>query len=195
MRQIGQLTLNHLAQNGGIEARILVWIAARDTVTGATVEKAYWTGDEARAVTIGNRTPTFEAVGDALQLEPPEYTGGIDARRHQLHLAGLPGDIETVLRGLDVRLAPIEVWRLLLAPEQQVDAPHRLLKGWIDDVDIATGAEGQSGSITMTVASSAMALTRTLERRWSDATQQRRSVNDRIFKYTSVSGEVPIQWA
>jgi len=175
MRPFGKPTLDYLDQSGGVVARLLVTIAARDPATGALSNLAFWSGDEDRSLVVDNIMRTFTSVGGSMNLEPVEYSATLDARRQRLQFVGLPGDVEGLLITLDLHMAPIEIWRVILSPEVAVDTPHRLLKGWIDGGLVSTGAEGQSGRIAIDIASSALALTRKLDRRWSDATQMKRN--------------------
>ncbi len=194
MRPLGQPTLDHLAQSGGVTSRLLVTLSARDPVAGSMVEIALWSGEVDRAFTVGGALRSFRGVGDAIRMEPVEYTISLDARRHRLQFVGLPAETEGLLRDLDLRMAPIELWRVILAPEVEVDQPHRLLRGWVDVPTVRTGAEGAAGEIVFDIASSALALTRSINRKWSDAVQQRRApgtFTDTPVTITS-SGSVPI---
>jgi len=194
MRPLGQPTLDHLAQSGGVTARLLVTLTARDPAAGSMVEIAMWSGEVDRAFTVAGALRSFTSVGDAIQMEPVEYSISLDARRHRIQFVGLPAETEGLLSNLDLRLAPIEVWRVILAPEVEVEQPHRLLRGRVDGVSVRTGKDDGPGEIVLETASSAMSLMRAIIRKWSDAVQRRRApgtFTDTPVVITS-SGSVPI---
>ncbi|PKP67336.1 MAG: hypothetical protein CVT86_01935, partial [Alphaproteobacteria bacterium HGW-Alphaproteobacteria-8] len=98
-------------------------------------------------------------------------------------------------RGYDARLAPVEIHRAFFAPAsgELIEAPHRVFKGWIDAISLPTPEVGGQGAVEVTLASSARALTRPLALKKSDESQRRRS-DDRLRRYTDISGSVDVYW-
>lgn len=131
-----------------------------------------------------------------LGMDDITFETGLNVRRISLWLATAAPEVIEAVMGYDIRLAPIEVHRVLTDPQthRPIASPHRIWKGWIDGAPRVIPAKGLSqGRITVTAASAAMALTRSLSAKYSDAAMSLRG-GDRLFRYADVSGKVPIYW-
>ena len=126
----------------------------------------------------------FEGTQGAIQSEPIEYSVGMGARRYQITITAAQGDIEALLRDRDLQSAKMSVYGVVLNPVDPVGDPYRDIDGVIDGVSIETGKVGDSNKIILTVATTAIYLVQGLDRKWSDATQQRDAAGISIAAYT-----------
>lgn len=195
MRSYDANTAAYLAGETAIVSHVLIWIAAKNRSTGATESIGFWSGDDHQDFTINGQTRTYYGAGDVLDVPPITYEAGLTVRMHTFGLASLAPEVAMLLRGYEPRLAPVEVHRVLFYSSTGAQAadPHRVLAGWIDEAQIDTPAIGGTGGATITVASSARGLTRTLPICKSDAQLQLRS-GDRFRRYADVSGAVDVFW-
>ena len=195
MRSYDANTAAYLAGETAIVSHVLIWIAAKNRSTGATESIGFWTGDDHQDFMVDGQTRTYYGAGDVLDVPPITYEAGLTVRMHTFGLASLAPEVAMLLRGYEPRLAPVEVHRALFYASTGALAadPHRVLAGWIDEAQINTPEIGGNGGATITIASSARALTRGLPICKSDAQMQKRS-GDRFRRYVDVSGAVDVFW-
>ncbi len=195
MRDLGSATVSHLASRGGICARLLFWIAARNRTTGATETLGLWNGDDVRGIEVGGELRTYHGAGALLEVEPMVMQVGTQVRMQRVSLAPAAPEVLLAIMGYDARLAPVEIHRALFDPASGalIGTPHRVFKGTVDAVELPVPAAGTEGAVQITLASTSRALTRTLASRYSDASMQLRA-GDRMFRYADISGAVPVFW-
>ncbi len=203
MRAYDPTTLNHTASASGLVAQVLLWIEAKDPA-GQPAPVGLWTGEDDRSITVAGQSRLYEGAGELLAIEPITYRQGFDARLHKMVLSGLGADTEALLTGTDARLAPADLYRVILdaATREIVGSPHRLIKGWVNELIINTGQiSGQVGgqdagksTVELTLATSARALTKTLALKYADATQQANAPGDGFFRWAAISGQVQVKW-
>lgn len=186
----------HLQARSGVRPRLLVWITARSWETGDPESAGFWSGDDTQDFVIGSETRTYHGAGTLLGMDDITIETGIKVRSVDVWLATAAPEVVDAARGYDLRLAPVEIHRVLTDPvsHQVIDAPHRIWKGWVDAAPLVTPAvDGDGGRLTITVVSGARALTRGLTGKWSDESMRRRG-GDRLFRYADISGKVPVYW-
>lgn len=196
MRSYMSSELAHIRARDGVRPRILVWIEAKNRLTGATEAAGFWSGDDDATFTIGGGARTYHGAGALLGADDLVLESGLSVRRMNVWLATAAPEVVAAVMGYDLRLAPAEVHRVLTDPltHQPLATPHRIWKGWVDGAARVTPAKGlQGGRITLPIASAAMALTRSLTAKYSDESMRQRG-GDRMFRYADVSGKVPIFW-
>lgn len=179
---------------GAVRAHGLVWITARNRLTGGPETLGLWNGPDTQIFDIGG-TRTYHGAGSILGLERITYGSGLDVRMHTLTLSAISPEVEQAVRGYEARLAPVEVHGLVIDPVTNavVGAPWTILRGWVDAVEITTPGVGSEGGIALRLASATRALTRTLSLKRGDASQQLRS-GDRFRRYAEISGTVTVAW-
>lgn len=195
MRFFSETELAYLQTRKAYKARVLVWVVAKDGVTGAPAPAGLWNGDHDRAFTIGGETRVYGAAGSLLQVAPIVYQVGLDPRTHRIQLSPLDPAVAALFRGYDTRLAPVEVHRALFDPEtnELIAEPRRLIKGRLDKAPIPTPEVGGQVMIDVEVVTSLIDLQRTGTTLKSDAQQKLRS-GDRFRRYNAISGEIPVTW-
>lgn len=186
----------HLQARTGVRPRILVWITARNRDSGLPETAGFWSGDDDQSFTIGAEVRVYHGAGALLGMDDITAEIGIKVRTIDVWLATAAPEVVDAVRGYDLRLAPVEIHRVLTDPvsHQMIAAPHRIWKGQVDAAPLVTPAlDGQGGRVTITVASASRALTRGLTGKYSDESMRRRD-DDRLFRYADVSGKVPVYW-
>lgn len=197
MRSYDPAEIAHLQSRSGIRARLLVWIVARDRETGDPVPYGFWNGDDDQTFVIGAESRAYHGVGALLGMDDLVIETGLKVRRMSVWLATAHPTVIAAAMGYDLRLAPVQIHRVLTDPlsHQQIAPPHRIWKGTVDAAPRVHPAGGLSpGKITIAVASAALALTRPLPAKYSDEAMRQRGGDDRMFRYSDVSGKVPVYW-
>ncbi len=199
MRAYDQTTLSHAASASGLVAQILLWVEAKDPA-GQPAPVGLWTGEDDRSITVAGQSRLYEGAGELLAIEPITYRQGLDARLHKMVLSGLGADTEALLTGTDARLARADLYRVIMdtATREIVGSPHRLIRGWVNELVINTGQisdkAGGKSTVELTLATSARALTRSLALKYADATQQTNTPGDGFFRWAALSGQVQVKW-
>ena len=199
MRAYDPTTLTHTASASGLVAQILLWVEARDPA-GQPAPVGLWTGEDDRSITVAGQSRPYEGAGELLAIEPITYRQGLDVRLHKVVLSGLGGDTEALLSGTDARLAPSDLYRVIMdvSTREIVGSPHRLIRGWVNELIINTGQisgnDAGKSTVELTLATSARALTRSLALKYADATQQANTPGDGFFRWAAISGQVQVKW-
>ena len=182
------------ARPDAVRVHTLVWITARDRLTGVAESIGLWNGLDNQSFDIGGPR-MYVGAGSILGLESITYASGLEARMHEITFSALSPEIDQAIRAYDARLAPVELHGLLIDPltNAMIGTPWLALRGWIDEVNITTPAVGGEGSVASKIASAARALTRTLSLKRGDASQQRRG-GDRFRRYAEISGTGGVPW-
>ena len=184
----------HEKRYGGI-SHTLLWVTARNRQTGAAETLGLWTGEDDRVFTIGGQERPYFGPS-VIDHDPIDGGVGLDVRMVQVRIPGIDAASEKLLREFEPRFAPVEMHVAVFGPATMnlVSPPQRRFKGTIDDVDIPTPAAGNTSTATLTLASAARVLTRTLPIRQSDADQREVLSNDRGREYSAVTGLREVPW-
>lgn len=201
MRSIDSGTYNALvnAPENGLVERDLVWITAK-TQAGGSAGYGFWNDldtvtvsviDPATGVTV-NRD--FTGDGSIIAIDRIPLTSDLTVRTITVTLSPLHKTVEQMVRGNDVRNAPVIVYRLLFDPatHSPVGAAIPHFVGFVNKAPIGTPKVGEEASIELSVVSVIRELTKTNPAKKSDETQRRRS-GDRMYRYLGTA-DVPIFW-
>lgn len=183
-----------VVQRGALSIDVLVWIEARNRATGAPERLGLWTGLDAREFVVDGEARTYAGAGAVLAVEDIITQAGVAVQMQRAGLAILTPEVETLLRGYDARLAPVEIHRARFDPvtHELVDVT-RAFRGHVDEMTESLGPKAGTSALSVVLASSARALTRLVPLRKSDATLASYG-EDRFFRYAEVSGAAPIWW-
>lgn len=195
MRSYDAAALAALQNRQAILARVLIWTTARNRTTGLPEALGLWTGADDRSFTIAGSPRTYVGAGSIMGVPPMTAQTGVTVRMSRLTLSPLNDAVAALIRTYDARFAPVEIHRALFDPVTTllIAEPHRVFKGFIDEVELPIDPESGETRCEVTLASSARLLTRTLPLKRSDETQRRR-MDDRFLRYADVSGEVDVYW-
>lgn len=200
MRYLDVETQAAITDRSRFVPRNFVWITARDRDTGDPETVGFWDEPEDVSVDVlspadGSEVTRTYSGGAILSLDPIPLTIGLDVRTVQLALNPLHASVANLIRGLDPRLARVEIHRGHFNPDTMtLVAPPRIrFLGQVDGAPIATAAEGGESTATLSIASHTRELTRTNPAKKSDEQQQRRS-GDRFRRYNTIAGDIPYWW-
>lgn len=193
MRTLDPALTTHLATAAGIDAALLLWVKAWGRTTGAIETIGLSTREDVDEIPIDGQLRRYIGGRVAMEVEPFEYTAGLDVRIHRVRLSGIAPQVEQMVRGYDARLAPVELHRAVYDPDTgaMVGAPERKLKGRLMGApfQFAAGTGGRA-TCDLSIASSARDLTRTLTGTFSSSTFQEADPGDSFFEYADLSGSV-----
>lgn len=196
MRSFTPTTAAAFASRAPLRAHVLIWISARDRSTGSLQTMGLWTGDDHAEFVISGQTRTYFGAGSLIGVDPLKFGTGLQVRTQRLRLAGVTPENALWIRGYDPRHAPVEMHRVLFDPETDlaIDAPHLVLKGYIDKIMLPTPKKGEAGSIEVQIATAARALTKPLSLKRSNASLRGRSPDDAFRKYAVLADKVETSW-
>lgn len=196
MRIFDAATQAYIDSRVGVHAEGLIWIGSKSRITGLVEYVGVWTGTFDTTFVIDGVTRLYQGAGSVLRIEDITSDIGVSVRNISVNLAGLDPTIESIAREYDPRFAPIEIHRALfdLENETLVGTPHRIWKGFVDNVDFKTEAAGGSMACDLTCVSNAQLLTRTLAQKKSDDSHRLRNPLDRFRKYSTLTGQIGVFW-
>jgi len=195
MRSYGSATLTHLQAREGVVPRVLCWFAARNRSTNAVESMGLWTGADNETLTVDGASRAYYGAGNVIDVPPLTVQAGLAVRMYRLGLTGLTAEVAQLIRAYDPRFATVQIHRALYAPIDRslIEAPHRILSGYVDEVEWNTPPAGGQSGVVLVIATSSRVLTQDLPLTFSDATQRQVS-GDRFFRHADVSGSVPVWW-
>ena len=187
---------------GGLAERIMVWIAARNRLTGDIEALGLWSGEDAETITVtdmwtgGVANRVFHGAGALLGVSPIQHEAGLSVRPVRLSLSSLDPAVVDAVRVYDPRGARVQIWRRTLSPATglPVGDPEPWFKGFCNKAPIPRPAPGGEAILEMEVVSSARLLTIPNGRRKSDEAQRRRDPDDRFRRYKAVAKSIDVPW-
>lgn len=186
---------------GTLVVRDFIWIEAKDGA-GNPVEWAAWsdvgsiTADVIDPVTGATVNRTFKGAGELIEVSPIPLTSGLTVQAVEVLVSQISPEAETLIRGHNIRRAPIQIHRGFMDPMTQLmiaPAEPRFF-GFIDEAPVETPSEGEEGGVTFTCTGHTQELTRRNHAKRSDADQRRRSASDSFFKHAAAVGTWEIKW-
>lgn len=187
---------------GTLVPRDFLWITVRDRSTGAPFSYGAWSdlGSIAAPVidpsTGAEITRSYRGIGAIHDIGAVPLVSGLTVQTVEITLNHIDADMALLLRGYDMRRAPIELHRGFLDPDsfRLVSAAVPRFSGFVDEAPVSTPPEGEEGQITLTCASHTQDLTRASTAKRSDADQRRRSATDGFFRHAATVGSWKITW-
>lgn len=180
------------------DARLALWIEARDMTTAAAAPIGFWTGDDAASLTVEGAARTYYGAGALLSVDALTYQMGAVVQTQRVSLGPLAAEVRQTLRGYDTRQSPVQLHIVTLDAAGRVEAAEMVFDGVMDRFEIIEGPLDDAGNCTVTceaeLVSDARHLTRTMTLKQSDASQRLRSDTDRFRQYADVAGEVKVVW-
>jgi len=183
--------------------RGLVYVWARDRATGAQKPFGFWTGTGNRSIQVRDGLTqevvarNFTSRGALVAIGDIPAAADLSIRQVAVTLSQLNADVESALRGYDMRGAPIQIYRALfsIANPRALVAPARCrFAGFVNTSPITTPARGGQATAVLNCVSLARQLTNTNADLRSDESQQRRHAGDRFFRWVAATGQVPVSW-
>jgi hypothetical protein len=197
------LAVNELAAivRRTVVARDLIWITAKDRATAAPAPFGFWSdaGDVSflvrDALTGTNFTRSFTG-GAIISIDDIENVADLTVRTVNIELSGVSAAVEQMYRGNDVRLAPVQIYRLFINPETGVPeaAAKPRFVGIVDEAVENIAGEGQPTKLTLTCASQSRELSRSNPDVRSHESQLARASGDDFYKDTAAVADWDIAW-
>jgi hypothetical protein len=189
-------------QSPTVVARNMLWVTAKNRSTQADESMGFWNDvmfvtasvKDGRTGAIVNRD--FLGVGMALTIGSIPLTSDITIRSVDIDIPYLDSTVAQLVRGYDVRGAPMQLYRGYFDPATRImvaPAKARFI-GYVDGSPIVTPKEGGEGSITLHCVSTTRELTRTSSEVRSRESQLLRSAGDLFYADTGVVGEWTLFW-
>lgn len=189
-------------QQRAIVARDLLWGTARD-FSGAPVTFGFSSFvrnleipvRDGRTGAVVNRT--FIGLGGALKIGAIPLSADIMVRTVEIELPAIDAVVEQLVRGHDIRSAPVQIYRAYLDPDtrnQLAPAKPRFV-GYIDGAPIETPPAGGTGRVRITCASTTRELTRaSTDVRSHESQLARTGGADDFYIVTAVVAEWELHW-
>lgn len=187
------------ARDAGIAPVWFIWIVAKDRSTGAARPMGFWSGDEDITLTVpapdGTGATRAYLGGCGLGVEGLIRVGDLSDHPVTVSMSQIAPAAQELARGLDPRLAYVEIHVTSMAGGAFASDPQLEWVGIVDEGPISTPGYGSDGGIAYSVRSELMAmLTATNPAKSSDAHQKRRQAGDEFSKYASTVGSRKIEW-
>lgn len=174
-----------------IMARVLIWFEARNRDTNATETLGLWTGGDNAVMTVEGQARTYFGAGNVTDVPPVVYKTGLDVQVYRLGITSITNEARQLIRAYDPRFAGVQIHRALFNPSTRamIDAPHRVLTGFVDEVDLSRPVSGGQASCYLSIVTTARLLTFDLPNKNSDS-NQRRVLGDRFLRHADASADV-----
>lgn len=187
-----------------LRARDYLWITARDFTTGDPVSVGFWSGlrDVTGVQVYDARTGiatarNFYGAGGLISIGAIPAVVGFTAARINVRMSQLDEQVEAAIRGYDVKMAEVQIYRGLFDPDTAalVEPASCRFFGFVDELKIITGSENEVGYADLTCANHTLELFRANPATRSHADQIARHAGDAFFKDADTVGKWgPMQW-
>lgn len=182
--------------------RDLIRFTVREAGTGDPVSDGYWSDVGTRDIPVtdpitgATQTYTFHGAGSLIETSPIPGVMGLTVQPVTVRISQIDERINDLLRGHDINLAPVTIWRGYIDPDTgDFDGPARVLfHGVLNYVEVETPAAGGVGFVVCEIAPATEELTRANGDMRSDASQRMRSATDNFFEDVSTAGDWQINW-
>lgn len=201
MRDLDFTVQAALVQNTAI-ARDFVWIAAKTRDTGAAHARGFWSGSAdvtanvIDGLTGASTSRAFLGGGRLASVGAIPLVADISVRSVDVVLSQVASDTQALVRDADPRLAPVQIYRgyLDVATRALLAAPRPRFIGFVDQISVATAAEGDEGGITLTCVSATRELTKVSTAVRSHEDQIARFAGDNFRQDVNVVGKWDLAW-
>lgn len=182
--------------------RDFLWLVARDRSTGSPFPYGFWSdvGDVQAPILNPNtglaEARNFEGSGTLIQTSDIAMVAGTSPQKITVTMSQIDAAVENIVRAYDLKQGQIELYRGLFSPlSRQIVSPaiNRFI-GYVDEVEIVTPKEGETGSLTLYCVSHSHEFTRTNTSTRSHEDQKKRDPNDDFFVDASTVGEWEHFW-
>jgi hypothetical protein len=189
-------------QQGRLVFRDFMTIKARDRTTGNIVLDNVWSDygnvsaqiiDPDTGLTVSR---DWYGSGTLINIDDIPMTANLQVQSIGISVGQINAHIENLLRGYDLRQAPVEIYRGFFNPSTRVmvaPAEARWL-GFVDGVEIDTPSENQYGDGKITSTSNTQEITRANSQTRSDSAQTHRLTGDTFYKDSATVGSWKLWW-
>jgi hypothetical protein len=196
MKTLDPALIAHLGSREPLNTRLLVWFDALALADGSPAPWGVWTGEDDRIFTIDGQPRTYFGAG--AMGEPGELTheAGYVVRLYRVALSHLHADVAPALALTRLRLRPVEIHQVHLAPGSHdlVAPPLQKFRGRVETLTLPRAEAGKSAMAEVQIASTARDMTLTLDITRSDATLRMQHPTDGFRKYAAITAKVTTAW-
>lgn len=196
-----------VANQAALAARALLprdflWIVARDRSTGDPASVGFWSdlgSVSALVVDPDTGEPVLRSwygAGGLIQISDIPAVSQVTVQTVTIRMSQLDEQVAQVVRLYDIKQARAEIFTGLLDPDTRklVDPAEPRFVGFVDHVEIKTGAEGEEGGVTITCTSHTQELMRSNPATRSHEDQKTRDPSDDFFRDAAVCGDWDHYW-
>lgn len=202
MKTLDSAEIAALGNPDGLIVHWLMWITAKDRSTGDPESVGLWNDVGRRAFDVidaltGNTVSrTFYGSGSLIRIEALVQSADLTIQGLSVDLSAIDDRVELALRQYDARLAPVQIYRLLLNKDTHapVFAARAMFVGMVDLAPITTPRAGGEGGVKLTLVSQMAELTRSNPAMRSHESQQERASGDNFYKRVHQMPKRPIFW-
>ena len=196
MRTIPSAVQTQRETRSGTITHHLIWITARNRLTGADETLGLWTGDTDRVFTIDGVDRTYIGAGALLGLDPIRFAVGLNVIYHSVTLSPYTDAVQAAMREYDARLAAVEIHQAAYDPQDMglLSEPFRIVEGEINEITEDLPPQGGEASVTLSIASAARRFTVSPALFKSAGALKERSATDTFRKYVDVQGSIKVAW-
>lgn len=181
--------------------RRLIWVTARDYSTGNPVTGGFWDGRYDMELSVLHPetgaavSRVYHAGGSLLEIEALGHFSGLDIHPLRVTLSPINTAVEGLLRGYDLRGAPVELHRAWFdyQTRQPLAPAHVWMTGTINRAPLTTAEAGGRARLVYTIVPQTRALTVGNPEILSDTIQSQRS-GDRFLRHIATAGTREIPW-
>jgi hypothetical protein len=203
MRSVDNVTADFLANapRNGIIQRDLVSIVGKHRSTGAERMFCFWSGLDTYAINVVSGetgavvSRDFVGDGSIIRVGKTTRRSGLEYKNKTITLSMAHPEVELMVRGYDLRMAPIEFHVGILDPASHLFAANPVVDymGFINEPNDVRPAPGSEGGVTLSCLSHSVELTNINPLRRAHVVQNQRS-GDGLYKYLSIISEVNVTW-
>lgn len=184
--------MQQAVSSGVVVPRWLVWISARNLTTGLVEAAGFWTGEDDRTFDVDGVDRLYTGAGALIEMGDLTYESGTSIQMQSMTFSMVSAEIQAAVFQYDTRLAPVEVHLALFDPQSgALIGVAPAFVGWVEEPKVQ---EGATAKLTLSVASSARAGTRTLASKKSPESLKKRLSTDEGRRYADIAGDVPVSW-
>lgn len=178
------------ASERGIVPRKLVSVTGA-SFDGATVEQmSFWTGDDDQEMTVTSgitglaSTRLFYGAVN-LEVSPIPRVSDLTIQTVTISASQIADPIQQLVRGMNIRLAKVEIWEALLDPASRllVSTPPLVWLGEVNGSPIETPVINGDGSVEIATVSDAISMLTRSNPAKSSAEEQKKRQGDEWNKY------------
>ncbi|NIZ12911.1 hypothetical protein [Phaeobacter sp. HF9A] len=193
--QYDATTQTQLEDRRGTDARVLLWIRARNRETGLPEVIGFWSGDDHQEFLIDGELRTYFGAGNVIGAPPIIVQPGFMVRNYRLKLPPFTDEVKTLMQTYEPRLAEVELHSCPLDIDTgaPLGTPLRRFKGFLNQAP----EERKKGGVSYTelvMVSHARLLTFGLPLKRSSAELQRRNPADRGREYIDTTAQWTVSW-
>lgn len=201
MRPISTANQAALAERA-LVARDFLWFVARDRTTGAPVTVGFWSDLENVSAfvldpdTLLPVTRSYYGAGGLIEIDDIPSVSVIQVQDVHIRMSQLDEMVEIAIRGYDIKQARVEIHRGLFDPvSRKLVAPAVVrFVGFVNLVEVHTGAENEDGYVDLTCVSHTQELVRSNPSTRGHEDQLQRQAGDDFFIDAAVVTEWDLQW-